>query len=134
MSIFSTSKKLMHENAIKRVGRVIFLGNLAENLCFSRVLRLFSSCFLCFFGSTSVFFRKKFLATLCKFAKDLIKSHITKLAKKIVRYRMNCRGWHSYTIPNFFNTFCTISFNLCNSSYKKSTLTQKYNQSVGFYK
>ena len=64
LSIFSTSKKLMHENAIKRVGRVIFLENLAENLCFSRVLRLFASCFSCYFGSTFVFFKKIFLATL----------------------------------------------------------------------
>ena len=64
-------KKLMHKNAIKMVGRVIFLENseffdknLAENLCFSRVLRLFASCFSCYFGSTFVFFKKKFLATL----------------------------------------------------------------------
>ena len=64
-------KKLMHKNAIKMVGRVIFLENseffdknLAENLCFSRVLRLFASCFSCYFGSTFVFFKKKFLGTL----------------------------------------------------------------------
>ena len=54
----------MHKNAIKIFEGVKFLENLAKNSCFSRVLGLFGSCFLCYFGSTIVFFKKKVLATL----------------------------------------------------------------------
>ena len=62
--IFSTLKILMHKNAIKKVGWVKFLEILAKNSCFSRVFWLFFWCFSCFFGPTSVFFKKKFLVTL----------------------------------------------------------------------
>ena len=62
--IFSTLKILMHKNAIKKVGWVKFLEILAKNSCFSRVFWLFFWCFSCFFGPTSVFFKKKVLITL----------------------------------------------------------------------
>ena len=64
LPIFEFWKIFMHKNAIKKVRGVKFLEILAKNSCFSRVLGLFGSCFLCHFGSTIVFFKKKFLVTL----------------------------------------------------------------------
>ena len=64
LPIFELWKIFMHKNAIKNVKGVKFLEILAKNSCFSRVLGLFISCYSCFFGPTSVFFKKKFLITL----------------------------------------------------------------------
>ena len=66
LPIFEFWKIFMHKNAIKKVRGVKFLEILAKNSCFSRVLGLFISCYSCFFGPTSVFFKKKVLITLFK--------------------------------------------------------------------